>query len=563
MTTVYELDLTDAGYGSTDGADGYARAEDLSSKNKAGVVLTALGFGLFGLIKVAEHGNEMDAEAEQVAGKYDGVSADQAEYVMRRVAGSFAIDDDPTELARTADKVLESATEHGYTGSHTGFLLDYCMDKGMDVDSAIGYMTGGEVTDVLTTAYTEVGQQVIVDAITSNASKVASAEEATAFSRELIGRLVQEDHLPTPKDVAGLIGNIARYADTTPTSTELIEAVSVLGNTSAATGIPIDKVGQVLQNLDYHKDTGSDGAIALAKATAQVVDAAHENGVSIDDVKDLIYKVDHYEDTGDDTTDILANNTVKLIEGMKAYDVSRSELSDIMWSVDRNNDTGGQTADTVVADTLRIAKSMHENGISEDDATDLIWKVDRYEDTGGQTSGQVVDATVKLMDAMKRNSVSKSDVSDLMWAVDRYEDTGGQTGADVVDATVKLMDAMERDGVSEDDVTDIMYAVDRYENTGGQTGVDVVAETVKLMDAMKTYGGSEDDVTDLMYTVDRYEDTGGDTGTTVADNTIRLMEAAHNKGLSLDRMEELVREADHGTSGQTSTQVVDEVLKRL
>ena len=521
MTAVYDLDLTGAGYGSTDAADGYAQAEDLSSKNKAGVVLTAVGFGLFGLIKVAEHGNEMDTEAEQVAAKYDAVSTDQAEYVMRRVAGSFAIDDDPTELARTADRILTSATEHGYSGSHTGFLLDYCMDKGMDVDGVIGYMTGGEVTDVLTTAYTEVGQQVIVDAITSNASKVASAGEATAFSRELIGRLVQEEHIPAPKDVAGLIGNIARYADTTPTSTELIEAVSVLGNTSAATGIPIDQVGQVLQNLDYHKDTGSDGAIALAKATAQVVDAAHENGVSIDDVKDLIYQVDRFEDTGDDTADILATNTVKLIEGMKAYVVSRSELSDIMYCVDRNNDTGGQTANEVVTDALRITKGMHENGVSEDDATDLMWKVDRYEDTGGQTSGQVVDGTVKLMEAIKRDGVSKDDVSDLMWAVDRYEDTGGQTGMDVVDGVVKLMDAM------------------------------------------KAYDGSEDDVTGLMYTVDRYEDTGGDTGTTVADNTIRLMEAAHTKGLSLDRMEELVREADHDTSGQTSTQVVDEVLKRL
>jgi hypothetical protein len=558
----YDLDLNGA-YGRADAADGYVQAEDLSSKNKVGITLTAIGFGLFGLIKIAEHGNEMDAEAEQVAGKYDAVSPDQAEYVMRRVAGSFAIDDDPTELARTADKVLEAATEHGYSGSHTGFLLDYCLDKGMEVDEAIGYMTAGEATQVLTSAYTEVGEKVIVEAITNGASKVDSLEDATEFSRKLIGQLVQEEHIPVPEDVATLISDVARYSDTTPTSSELIEAVSVLANTCTRTGIPVERAADLFQTLDYYKDTGTDGALALTEATDSMLQAAGEHGVSIDDVKNLISYVDRHKDTSDDTADILATNTVKLIEGMKAYGVSSSEFSDIMWSVDRNNDTGGQTSTEVVADALRIAKGMHENGVSEDDATDIMWKVDRYEDNGGQTGGQVVDGTVKLLDAMKRNGLSKDDTGDLMWALDRYEDTGGQSGADVVDGVVKLMDAMKRDGLSEDDITDIMYAVDRYENTGGQTGAEVVAETVKLMDAMKAYGGSEDDVTSLMWIVDRYEDKGGDTGTTVADNTIRLMEAANTKGLSLDRMGELVKEADHGTSGQTSTQVVDEVLKRL
>jgi hypothetical protein len=108
-----------------------------------------------------------------------------------------------------------------------------------------------------------------------------------------------------------------------------------------------------------------------------------------------------------------------------------------------------------------------------------------------------------------------------------------------------------------------MNAVDQYEDVGGQTGTELVTESLKLMDAMQKYTTSRSDTVNLISNLDQYEDTGGDTGTVLVDNTVRLLKAMHEKGISRSKMVEHLNQADQVANNQSTSKLVDEVLKAL
>jgi len=519
VNVVYDLDLDTEAYGRADAADGYSQAEDLSSKNTAGVVLTAVGFGLFGLIRLTQHSNEMDTEAEQVAAKYTKVSPDQAEYVMDRISGSFSIDDDPAELAQRTDELFSTFTSHGYSGNHVTFLLDYSMDKGMSVDEAVTYMTAKAPTEVLHTVYMEAGEKIITDAITRSASNVDSLEDATAFSHTLIDKMVQQDYLQTPQNMANLISNVARYADVKPSSGELIEAVTTLGAAGARDGFTLSEAVNVLTTLDGKKDTGTDGAASLVENSVKVMDAAHENGVSPNDAVALIYDVDRFEDMGSDTATRLAENSVKLMEGMKEYGLSKGDVTQVLDAV-KWDDTSC-SSDVTTTEALRIMQGMKEYGISRTDAVEVIRGVDGFEDHGNQSATSLVTETVRLMEGMEKYDVSRSDAIELMRAVDSYEDHG---------------------------------------NTSGTV---MVTESVRLMEAMKEYGASRTDAVELMRTLDSSEERGSDSATSLTDSTIKLIKVMKETETSRSKAIEYIGIADKVNSSQSAISLADETVKAL
>jgi hypothetical protein len=142
---------------------------------------------------------------------------------------------------------------------------------------------------------------------------VDSLEDATAFSHKLIDKMVQQDYLQTPQNMADLISNVARYADVKPSSSELIEAVTTLGAAGARDGFTLSEAVNVLTTLDGYKDSGTDGAGSLVENTVKIMDAAHENGVSPGDARTLIINIDQYEDLGSDTASSLAENVSTLM----------------------------------------------------------------------------------------------------------------------------------------------------------------------------------------------------------------------------------------------------------
>ncbi|MDP6627082.1 MAG: hypothetical protein QGG50_04205, partial [Methanopyri archaeon] len=290
-----DLDLVTDAYGHAQAADGYTQSEDLSGKNKAGIALTALGFGLLGLVKVAQHGNDMDEEAAQVASKYEGVSADQAEYVMRKVAGSFAIDDDPAELARTADDILSTTTSHGYTGNQVTFLLDYCADKGMSVDNAVAHITAKGASDILATTYGEVGQNIIYEAV-DDASSIDSEHDAQAFAKQVNEQLIADGGRYTPNDMATIIKDIGGADDVTTHSGELIQAYRTIAETSAQTGATLEQGISVMNAIDSAEDYSGDTVISLANGTARLLTIAKQHDLSFDEIASTIKDIDRASD---------------------------------------------------------------------------------------------------------------------------------------------------------------------------------------------------------------------------------------------------------------------------
>ena len=476
----YDLDL-DGAYGRADAADGYAQAEDLSGKNTAGIVLTAAGFGLMGLIKLAQHGNDMDEEAAQVASKYEGVSAEQAEYVMREIAGSFAIDDDPAELAQQAHQLIGQATGHGYSGNQLTYLLDYCTDKGMEVDEAITYMTGDQATDILHTVYTETGPQAIFDAI-KGASKVGSTEEAQAFANQMTEKLITDGYAQTPEEMARFIRGIGNAADTRATSAELIAAYTTLSEASEQAGVGFDKVLTVLNQIDHSENKSGDTVTSLSDGTANLLTTAKQYDIPTDDITATIKSLDYYSDTSE-TAEELMTGTQQILEARGEHGASHDQAITFVKKLDYYADKSTK-ADELGEGAAKLIEACDKYDVSHDQAIKLFQKLDYYADSSTRAH-ELADGTVKLIEVSDKYDVSHDQAIKLFQKLDYWADSSTKAH-ELADGTVKVIEACDTYDISQDDAITLFKKLDYYADDSSKAS-ELGEGTATLIAGMSQY----------------------------------------------------------------------------
>ena len=469
-----DLDLASDAYGHAQAADGYTQSEDLSGKNKAGIALTALGFGLLGLVKVAQHGNDMDEEAAQVATKYEGVSADQAEYVMRTVAGSFAIDDDPAELAQQADTIIAKATEHGYSGNQLTFLLDYGMDKGMDVDEAMTHMTARGASDVLTSAYSEVGQDIIYKAVDS-ASSIDSEHDAQVFAKQVNDQLIADGSRYTPNDLATIIKGIGGADDVTTHSGELIQAYRTLAETSSQTGATLEQGLEIMKAIDSAEDYSGDTVISLANGTARMLTTADQHDISFDEIAATIKGIDHASDYSENADDLISGS-IKLLDARGRYDVSHEDAIGLLKGLDRGSDYSEHGSDLVTSAT-RIMDACHKHDISHNEAIGLVKALDHASDYS-EHAIDLAGNSADMVEGCGTYGITTGDAAELAKALDRASDSSVHA-SDVGNNVVKLLEPMSQHKLSIERMTELMKAVDR--DNSGYDAYEVVDEMIRRM----------------------------------------------------------------------------------
>ncbi len=469
-----DLDLTTDAYGHAQAADGYTQAEDLSGKNKAGIALTALRFGLLGLVKVAQHGNDMDEEAEQVASKYESVSADQAEYVMRKVAGSFAIDDDPAELARTADDILSSTTSHGYTGNQVTFLLDYCVDKGMSVDDAVAHITAKGAADVLSATYGEVGQNIIYEAV-DDASSIGSEHDAQAFAKQVNDQLIADGSRYTPNDIATIIKDIGGADDVTTRSGELIQAYRTLAETSAQTGASLEQGVDVMEAIDSAEDYTGGSVISVANGTARLLTTAKQHDIAFDDIASTIKDIDRASDYSEHADDLISGS-IKLLDARGRYGVSHEDAIGLIKELDRGSDYS-EHASNLVTSAIRIMDASHKSEVPYNDAIGFVKALDRASDVSEHAIDLAGNAA-NLVEGCNAYGISTDDAAALAKALDRASDSSVNAG-DIADNVVKLMEPMTQHKLSLAKMTELMKDVDR--DNSGYDAYEVVDEMIRRM----------------------------------------------------------------------------------
>lgn len=510
----YDLDL-DGAYGLADAADGYAQAEDLSAKNTAGIVMAAAGFGLMGLIKIAQHGHDMDEQAEQVASRYDSVSPDQAEYVMRKIAGSFAIDDKPAELGEAAHQVIGQATAHGYSGNQLTFLLDYCADKGMEVDDAIAYMTGDQATDILHTVYTETGPQAILDAV-KGASNVESAEEAQTFADQMTEKLIADGYARTPQEMAGFIRGIADAADTKATATELIAAYGTLSTAAEQADVGFDEVLTVLHQIDYSEDCSGDTVPSLAEGTARLLTTAKQYGIATDDITATIKSLDYHADSS-------------------------------------------ETAEELMSGTQRILEARGEHGASHDQAILFVKKLDYYADKSTK-AGELGEGAAKLIEACDTYDVTHDQAITLFQKLDYYADSSTRAH-ELADGTVKLIETCDKYNVSHDQAITLFQKLDYWADSSTKAH-ELADGTVKVIEACDTYDVSHDDALTLFKKLDYYADDSSK-ASELGEGTARLIAGMSQYKTSLDTVIGLINDADRAASSQDAVELADETIRRM
>jgi len=510
-----DLDLATDAYGHAQDADGYAQSEDLSAKNTAGIVLAAAGFGLMGLIKIAQHGHDMDEQAEQVATRYDSVSPDQAEYVMRKVAGSFAIDNDPAELAQQTHKIIGQATGHGYSGNQLTFLLDYCADKGMEVDDAITYMTGDQATDILHTVYTETAPQTILDAVKS-ASKVGSAEEAQAFADQMTEKLIADGYTRTPEEMARFIKGIGDAADTKATATELIAAYSTLSGAAEQADVGFDEVLTVLDQIDYSEDCSGDTVPNLAEGTARLLTTAKQYGIATDDITATIKSLDYHADTS-------------------------------------------ETAEELMSGTQRILEARGEHGASHDQAITFVKKLDYYADKSTKAD-ELGEGAAKLIEACDTYDVTHDQAITLFQKLDYYADKSTRA-YELADGAIKLIESCDKYDVSHDQAIKLFQKLDYWADSSTKAH-ELADGTVKVIEACDKYDVSQDDALTLFKKLDYYSDDSSK-ASELGEGTARLIAGMSQHKTSLDTVLGLIKDADRAASGQDAIEVADETIRRM